>query len=44
MRKNSTDFTVIASDPEVPAVADKATFTELQAGYYLVYPEGGSTR
>ena len=43
VRKNSTDFTVIESDAEVPAVADEATFTDLQAGYYLVYPEGGST-
>lgn len=43
VRGHAGDFTVITSDSEEPAVADKATFTELQAGYYLVYPEGGST-
>ena len=43
VRSHSGDFTVITSDAEYPAVADKATFTELKAGYYLVYPEGGST-
>lgn len=43
VRGHSTDFTVIASDSEDPAVADKATFTKLKAGYYLVYPEGGFT-
>lgn len=43
VRGHSTDFTVIASDSEDPAVDDQAKFTELQAGYYLVYPEGGFT-
>lgn len=43
VRKYSTDFAVITSDDEAPAVADKETFTQLKAGYYLVYPEGGST-
>lgn len=43
VRNYSTDFAVITSDDEAPAVADKETFTQLKAGYYLVYPEGGST-
>lgn len=43
VRNHSTDFAVITSDDETPAVADKETFTQLKAGYYLVYPEGGST-
>lgn len=43
VRDHSTDFAVITSDDETPAVADKETFTQLKAGYYLVYPEGGST-
>lgn len=43
VRSHAGDFTVITSDSEDPAVADQATFTRLQAGYYLVYPEGGST-
>ncbi len=42
VRNYSTDFAVITSDDEAPAVADKETFTQLKAGYYLVYPEGGS--
>lgn len=43
VRGHAGDFEVITSDSEEPAVADQATFTELKAGYYLVYPEGGST-
>lgn len=43
VRKHSTEFVVIVSDSEESPVADQAKFTELQAGYYLVYPEGGST-
>lgn len=43
VRSHTGNFTVIASDSEDSPVADKATFTHLQAGYYLVYPEGGST-
>lgn len=43
VRGHAGDFEVITSDSEDPAVADKATFTKLKAGYYLVYPEGGST-
>lgn len=43
VRSHSSDFTVIASDNEAEPVADRATFTELKGGYYLVYPEGGST-
>lgn len=42
VRNHSGDFTVITSDDETPAVADKETFTHLKPGYYLVYPEGGS--
>ena len=37
VRNHSTDFAVITSDDETPAVADKETFTQLKAGYYLVY-------
>ena len=43
VRKHSTDFTVITSDTESEPVADQETFTYLKPGYYLVYPEGGST-
>lgn len=43
VRKHSTDFTVITSDTEPEPVADQETFTNLKPGYYLVYPEGGST-
>ena len=43
VRNHSADFTVITSDTEEHAVADKETFTGLKPGYYLVYPEGGST-
>lgn len=43
VRSHSSDFTVITSDDEEKPVSDKETFTELKAGYYLVYPEGGST-
>lgn len=43
VRGHADDFEVITSDSEEPAVADQATFTKLKAGYYLVYPEGGST-
>lgn len=43
MRNHSADFTVIASDNESEPVADQETFTHLKPGYYLVYPEGGST-
>ena len=43
VRNHSTDFTVITSDDEATAVADQETFTNLKPGYYLVYPEGGST-
>lgn len=43
VRAHSTDFTVISSDTEAEAVADTETFTQLKPGYYLVYPEGGST-
>lgn len=39
VRSHSGSFTVL----EVTAASDRATFTELKAGYYLVYPEGGST-
>lgn len=39
VRSHSNDFTVL----EVTASNDSATFAELKAGYYLVYPEGGST-
>lgn len=43
VRNHSDDFTVIASDTESEPVADQETFTNLKPGYYLVYPEGGST-
>lgn len=43
VRKHSTDFAVITSDDEKKPVADQETFTGLKPGYYLVYPEGGST-
>lgn len=43
VRNHSDDFTVIASDNESEPVADQETFTHLKPGYYLVYPEGGST-
>lgn len=43
VRNHSADFTVIASDTESEPVADQETFTGLKPGYYLVYPEGGST-
>lgn len=43
VRNNASNFTVITSDDEDPAIADKETFTKLKPGYYLVYPEGGST-
>ena len=43
VRNHSAYFTVIASDPESEPVADQETFTNLKPGYYLVYPEGGST-
>ncbi len=43
VRSHPGVFSVITSDTEDPAVADKATFTGLLAGYYLVYPEGGFT-
>lgn len=43
VRNHSADFTVIASDTESKPVADQETFTHLKPGYYLVYPEGGST-
>ena len=43
VRNHSTDFIVITSDDEATAVADQETFTNLKPGYYLVYPEGGST-
>ncbi len=43
VRGHAGDFEVIASDSEDPAVADKETFGNLKPGYYLVYPEGGST-
>lgn len=43
VRGHAGDFEVITSDSEEPAVADQATFTHLQAGYYLVFPEMGST-
>ena len=43
VRNHSADFTVIASDTESQPVADKETFSNLKPGYYLVYPEGGST-
>lgn len=43
VRNHSADFTVIASDPESEPVADQEIFTHLKPGYYLVYPEGGST-
>ena len=43
VRGHAGDFEVIASDNEDPAVADKETFSNLKPGYYLVYPEGGST-
>lgn len=39
VRSHSSNFTVL----EVTASNDSATFTNLKAGYYLVYPEGGST-
>lgn len=39
VRSHSSNFTVLTAT----ASNDKATFTELKAGYYLVYPEGGST-
>lgn len=38
VRKNSGNFTVLTAT----ASDDRATFTDLKAGYYLVYPEGGS--
>lgn len=43
VRGHAGNFTVITSDSENPAVADKETFRNLKPGYYLVYPEGGST-
>lgn len=43
VRDHSSYFTVITSDDESEPVADKETFTNLKPGYYLVYPEGGST-
>lgn len=43
VRNHSGDFTVIESDTESEPVADKETFNNLKPGYYLVYPEGGST-
>ena len=43
VRNHSDDFTVITSDTESEPVADQETFTHLKPGYYLVYPEGGST-
>lgn len=43
VRHHSTDFDVINSDTEKEPVADQETFTHLKPGYYLVYPEGGST-
>ena len=43
VRGHAGNFTVITSDSEDPAVADKETFKNLKPGYYLVYPEGGST-
>ena len=43
VRGHAGDFEVIASDSEDPAVADEETFKNLKPGYYLVYPEGGST-
>lgn len=43
VRGHAGDFEVIASDSEDPAVADEETFSNLKPGYYLVYPEGGST-
>lgn len=39
VRSHSSNFTVL----EVTAASDRATFNNLKAGYYLVYPEGGST-
>ena len=39
VRSHSSNFTVL----EVTASNDRATFNNLKAGYYLVYPEGGST-
>ena len=38
VRNNSGNFTVLTAT----ASDDRATFTDLKAGYYLVYPEGGS--
>lgn len=43
VRGHAGDFEVIASDSEDPAVADKETFNNLKPGYYLVFPEMGST-
>ena len=43
VRGHAGDFEVIASDSEDSAVADKETFTGLKPGYYLVFPEMGST-
>ena len=43
VRGHADDFEVITSDSEDPAVADKETFTGLKPGYYLVFPEMGST-
>lgn len=43
VRGHADDFEVITSDSEDPAVADEETFSYLKPGYYLVYPEGGST-
>lgn len=43
VRGHAGAFEVITSDGEDPAVADKETFSNLKPGYYLVYPEGGST-
>lgn len=39
VRSHSGNFNVL----EVTASDDRATFNNLKAGYYLVYPEGGST-
>lgn len=39
VRSHSSNFAVLTAT----ASNDKAIFTELKAGYYLVYPEGGST-
>lgn len=41
VRGHAGDFTVITSDSD--AVADEETFSNLKPGYYLVFPEMGST-